>query len=92
MTNENYSNLQHCLDDYMERSGKQVINEMEANSELARCGLMEDDQAEPGRPLRELLARLRDSNLLPRNIKQSFGAWVIKNSRSLQVRQQIFLF
>lgn len=92
MSNEIYSKLQHCLDSYMELRGKKEIDEMEANSELARQGLLEDDQAHPGRPLRELLSRLRDSNLLPRNVKQVFGAWKIKHSRALQMRQQIFMF
>jgi len=92
MSNEIYSKLQHCLDSYMELRGKKEIDEMEANSELARQGLLEDDQAHPGRPLRELLAYLRDSNLLPRNVKQVFGAWKIKHSRALQMRQQIFMF
>jgi hypothetical protein len=76
----------------MELRGKKEIDEMEANSELARQGLLEDDQAHPGRPLRELLSRLRDSNMLPRNVKQVFGAWKIKHSRALQMRQQIFMF
>ena len=92
MSNELYSKLQHCLDSYMELRGKKEIDEMEANSELARQGLLEDDQAHPGRPLRELLSRLRDSNMLPRNVKQVFGAWKIKHSRALQMRQQIFMF
>ena len=92
MSNEIYSKSQHCLDSYMELRGKKEIDEMEANSELARQGLLEDDQAHPGRPLRELLSRLRDSNMLPRNVKQVFGAWKIKHSRALQMRQQIFMF
>lgn len=92
MANENFSKIQHCLDDYMEQRGKQVIDDMEANSELARQGLLDDDQEWPGRPLRELLARLRDSDVLPRNVKQVLGTWKIKHSRALQVRQQIFLF
>lgn len=92
MSNENYSKIQHCLDDYMELRGKQVIDDMEANSELARQGLLDDDQEHPGRPLREFLARLRDSNLLPRNIKQVLGSWKIKHSRALQIRQQFFFF
>lgn len=92
MTNVNYTQMQHCIDDYMERRGKHEINEMEANSVLAGEGLMDDDQAQPGRPLRELLSRLRDSNLLPKNIRQTLGAWKIHNSRAFQFRQQIFLF
>lgn len=92
MTKENLKKALHCLDDYMEQQGKHVINEMEANSELARQGLLEDDMEHPGRPLRELLAKLRDSNLLPRNIRQTLGAWFIKNSRATQVRQQFYFF
>lgn len=92
MSNELYSKLQHCLDNYMELRGKKEIDEMEANSELARQGLLADDQTQPGRPLRELLAHLRDSNMLPRNIKQVLGSWRIKHSRVQQIRQQIFFF
>jgi len=84
--------IQHCLDDYLEHSGKHEMSEMEANSELARKGLLDDDQREPGRPLRELLAKLRDTNTLPRNFRQSLGAWVIRHSKAFQMRQQIFLF
>jgi hypothetical protein len=92
MITDKLNEWQHCIDEYMERQGKHAIDEIEASSELARQGLMEDDQTQPGRPLREFFARLRDSNLLPRNIRQSFGSWVIRNSRAFQVRQQIFLF
>lgn len=68
------------LDDYMIRSGKDEINEMEANRELAKAGLMEDEQAHPGKPLREWLCSLRDSNILPQNIRQRYGAWRIRIS------------
>ena len=56
MITENYQHLLHCIDEYMERRGKHEIDEMEANSELERQGLLADDQREPGRPLREFLA------------------------------------
>ena len=93
MTNTtNYSALQDCIDAYMVRTGKHCIDEMEANSELARKGLMSDDEEHPGEPLRQLLSRLRDSNLLPRNIKHRFGSWSIRNSHATQTRQLIFLF
>lgn len=68
------------LDDYMIRSGKDEINEMEANRELAKAGLIEDEQAHPGKPLREWLCSLRDSNILPQNIRQRYGAWRIRIS------------
>jgi hypothetical protein len=86
MSHDNYKAILLCLDEYMEKQGKKVINEMEANSELARNGLLDDDLSQPGRPLRELLASLRDNNLLPSNIKQSFGSWTIRNSRLTQLR------
>ena len=92
MITEKFKLMQQCIDDYLTRNGKQSIDEIEANSELARQGLMVDDVSHPGRPLRELLSYMRDNNLLPRNVRQSFGAWVIRNSRIFQVRQQIFLF
>ena len=73
-----------CIDDYLTRTGKKEINEMEANTVLARVGLLDDDYSKPGRPLRELLANLRDANLLPNNIRQLYGRWVIGNSRCEQ--------
>lgn len=91
-TLENYQTLLQSIDAYLVRLGKYEIDEMEASLELERLGLLSDDQSHPGRPLRELLASLRDSNLLPKNIKQSFGSWKIKNPKVSQIRQQIFLF
>lgn len=75
--------IQDCLDEYMMRMGKHEINDMEANTELARVGLLEDDQPHPGRPLREFLAALRDSNLLPQNIKHFYGQWKIRISGTI---------
>ena len=49
MLNCNLSLIQGCLDDYMSKMGKVEINEIEANNELARNGLMEDDQTRPDR-------------------------------------------
>ena len=40
----------HLLDDYMIRSGKDEINEMEANQELAKVGMLEDEVSHPGKP------------------------------------------
>ena len=72
--------------------GKVEINEIEANNELARAGLMEDDQSRPGRPLREYLISLRDTNLLPQNIKQLQGLWKIKHSKTVMRVLQILQF
>ena len=71
------------LDEYMIRSGKDEINEMEANQELARIGMLEDEASHPGRPLREMLIKLRDSNHLPQNIRQRYGAWKIRISSTV---------
>ena len=75
--------FQDCLDKYMMRTGKHEINDMEANTELARAGLLEDDPPHPGRPLREILAALRDSNHLPQNIKHLYGQWNIRLSGTI---------
>lgn len=48
-TRENISGVIKVLDEYMIRSGKEEINEMEANRELAKAGLLADEQAHPGR-------------------------------------------
>ncbi len=88
MSTENFPQVMQSLDSYLERHGKQEIDEIEANTELNRLGLMEDDQMHPGRPLRELLTWLRDHNKLPRNIRQILGSWHIKNSKAFQMRQQ----
>ena len=92
MLNCNLSLIQGCLDDYMLKMGKVEINEIEANNELARNGLMEDDQSRPGRPLREYLSSLRDTNLLPQNIKQLQGLWRIKHSKTVMKVLQILQF
>ena len=76
----------------MLKMGKVEINEIEANNELARAGLMEDDQSRPGRPLREYLSSLRDTNLLPQNIKQLQGMWKIKHSKTVMRVLQILQF
>lgn len=75
--------FQDCLDKYMMRTGKKEINDMEANSELARAGLLEDYPPHPGRPLREILTSLRDSNLLPQNIRPLYGQWRIRLSGTI---------
>ena len=77
------------LDDYMIRSGKDEINEMEANRELAKAGLIEDELAHPGKPLREWLCSLRDSNILPQNIRQRYGAWRIRISGTVAKKPTI---
>lgn len=77
---EKLKTITRCLDAYMKRVGKDEINDMEANKELARTGVMEDECSHPGRPLRELLAVLRDTNMLPENIRMKYGTWRIKLS------------
>ena len=88
----NVLSIQHCLDAYMQRMGKVEIDEIEANHELERAGVMADDQKHPGSPLREELCRLRDANALPQNVKQKYGAWKIKHSKSVMKVIQILQF
>ena len=75
--------LQECLDEYMIRTGRHAIDELEAKSAWARAGLLSDEDQHPGRPLRDILARLRDSNHLPQNIRQIYGMWKIKLSGTI---------
>ena len=53
---------------------------------LAVAGVMNDDQAHPGRPLRELLRKLRDTNVLPQNVKQltMAAAGLLKNIEAFE--------
>lgn len=88
----NVQAIQNCLDAYMTQWGKSEINDIEANKELARAGIMNDDQATPGRPLREFLSSLRDSNLLPQNMKQLQGLWTIRHSKTMAKFIQILQF
>lgn len=90
--NKTLQNLLHCLDEYMKRTGKHEIDEIEANTELARAGLLNDEAPYPGRPLREILMRLRDSNLLPQNIKQMYGQWKIRISGTIAKAPMFFQF
>lgn len=78
-----FSLIQSCLDKYMIRQGKQEINDIEANQELDRAGLLSDSQPSPGLPLRKLLIGLRDANKLPQNIRQKYGSWTIKLSTTM---------
>jgi len=77
-----------CLDKYMICRGKNEIDEIEANQELARAGIMKDETSNPGEPLRLMLSKLRDTNLLPENIRQIYGSWKIKVSGTIS-RQEI---
>ncbi len=72
-----------CLDAYMLSKGKSIIGDMEANCELARAGLLKDSQPNPGEPLRNLLTKWRDTDILPNNIRQEYGSWFIKQSTSV---------
>lgn len=90
--NSNVQSIQHCLDAYLQRIGKVEINEIEANRELERAGVLADDHSHPGTPLREELCRLRDTNKLPQNMRQLFGSWKIKHSKSIMKMMQIVQF
>lgn len=92
MSNSNVQAIQNCLDTYMVRTGKIEIDDIEANKELARAGILNDDQRTPGQPLRDLLSSLRDANLLPQNIKQLQGLWTIKHSKTMAKFIQILQF
>ena len=92
MINSNVQTIQKCLDDYMLRTGKIEIGEIEANQALACAGVLNDDQAHPGRPLRELLRNMRDTNVLPQNIRQLYGTWTIKHSKTIAKVLQILQF
>ena len=90
--NCNLQTIQKCLDDYMSKKGKTSIGDIEANMALAVAGVMNDDQAHPGRPLRELLRKLRDTNVLPQNFKQLYGSWTINHSKTIAKVLQILQF
>lgn len=80
------------LDDYMLNVGKLEIDEIEANHELASKGLLKDDISHPGEPLRNLLNKLRDTNLLPQSVHQLYGTWKIKHSKTIAKVLMIFQF
>ena len=56
-TRENISGVIKVLDEYMIRSGKEEINEMEANRELAKAGLLADEQAHPGKTTQRMASQ-----------------------------------
>lgn len=78
-----FSTIQRCLDKYMLDKGKTEIGDIEANRELERKGLLTDSNPNPGKPLREMLKSLRDTDLLPQNIRQKYGTWRIKLSSTM---------
>lgn len=81
-----------CIDEYMIHNGKKEIDEMEANRQLSNSGILHDEEASPGEPLRKILGELRDANLLPHNISQRYGAWKIKVSGTLVKGETMFSF
>lgn len=81
-----------CLDKYMINQGKEEIDEIEANRELERAGILSDEISNPGRPLRKILRKLRDTNLLPQNIIQIYGSWKIKISTTITRNEIIYQF
>lgn len=81
-----------CLDKYMIDQGKEEIDEIEANRELDRAGILGDEIANPGRPLRKILTKLRDTNLLPHNVRQIYGSWKIKISTTITRHEIIYQF
>lgn len=88
----NVKSVQHCIDAYLLKKGKEEINEIEANRELDRAGVMADDKQHPGEPLRTMFSDLRDHNSLPSNVRQLYGSWKIRHSRSTMKMAQIFQF
>ena len=90
--NCNVQTIQNCLDDYMLKRGKTEIGDIEANQALAVAGVLTDDQVHPGRPLRNVLRKLRDTNVLPQNVKQIQGSWTIKHSKTMAKVLQILQF
>ena len=84
--------MRRCIDNYMEENSKTEIDEREANGELERAGLLNDDSRHPGKPLRELLDTLRDSDMLPQNITYCCGKWHIRHSRTMAIGMIIFQF
>ena len=84
--------MRRCIDNYLERCCKSEIDEREANGELERAGLLNDDEQYPGKPLRDLLDSLRDTDMLPPNITYRSGVWHIKHSRTIIIGMVIFQF
>lgn len=80
------------LDDYMLSTGRLEIDAIEANRELDRKGLLKDDQTHPDKPLELLLGRLRDMNLLPQGVRQLYGTWKIKHSKTIAKVRMIFQY
>lgn len=83
ITKEKLREMVECLDCYMLAMGKREIDEMEANRELERAGLMNDDEEHPGRPLREALNSLRDNDMLPQNVSKCRGLWIVHLSTTM---------
>ncbi len=80
------------LDDYMLSTGRLEIDAIEANRELESKGLLKDDPTHPGEPLESLLCRLRDLNKLPQSVRQKYGMWKIKHSKTIAKVRMIFQY
>lgn len=90
--NLNVSAIFRDLDDYMLKTGKLEIDTIEANHELERKGLLNDDLTQPGEPLRLLLNKLRDMDVLPQGACMMYGNWKIRHSKTIAKVLTIFQF
>ena len=90
--NFNLGAIINDLDDYMLSTGRLEIDCIEANRVLDRKGLLKDDQTHPGRPLEALLGRLRDLTLLPQSVRQLYGTWRIRHSKTIAKVRMIFQY
>lgn len=66
------------LDDYLELSGRQSIDPVEANALLEKAGLLRDSKDRPGKPLRDLLRKGQISHAFQSGGKGS--SWTIPHS------------
>ena len=57
ITFTNMTSIISAIDKYLERTGRQSIEPVEANKILAKAGLLRDSKDRPGKPLRDLLRK-----------------------------------
>lgn len=72
----NIKKITKFLDDYIEENNLSTLEAVEANRLLANAGLLTDSVSHPGKPLRDLLRKVK----LPHAAQESNNRWEIPHS------------
>jgi len=76
------------IDELLEKTGKKYIDPVEANSILAKAGLLMDSNTRPGKPLRNILIKGLITHAYQSSGKDS--SWFIPHSGALKKKEEVY--